>query len=261
MKLQNTGGSRTKGIIKSSKKNLPLVSIITVVFNGEKHLEQTILSVINQTYNNIEYIIIDGKSNDKTIEIIKKYDDKIDYWVSESDEGIYDAMNKGIASANGEFIGILNSDDWYEDYTVAAVIEKYRNNFSAEIIHGIHRLWDDKGLLGIIGHTDLFLKDGMISHPTCFVKKSIYLKYGSYDREFKIAADYEIMLRFKSKEVQFIFIEAILANFRNNGASNVSKKYLLNEVIEVRYKYGLISFFQMRLYKINLYLKTLLVSD
>jgi glycosyltransferase involved in cell wall biosynthesis len=93
----------------------PLITIITVVYNGEKHLEQTIKSVINQNYKNIEYIIIDGVSTDGTLDIIKKYEEYIDYWVSEPDEGIYDAMNKGIGLANGEFINFMNADDWFVD--------------------------------------------------------------------------------------------------------------------------------------------------
>ena len=100
----------------------PLVSIITVVLNGESHLEHTINSVLCQTYENLEYIIIDGGSSDGTQDIIRKYQDKIDYWISESDDGIYDAMNKGILQAKGELIGILNSDDWYELETVELMV-------------------------------------------------------------------------------------------------------------------------------------------
>ena len=92
--------------------NIPLITIITVSYNAVKTIEDTIVSVLGQTYNNIEYIIIDGGSTDGTLDIIKKYQDKITYWVSEPDKGIYDAMNKGIAKANGELIGIINSDDW-----------------------------------------------------------------------------------------------------------------------------------------------------
>ena len=116
------GGLRTKGYFKrsydeasalSDNSPLPLVTIITVVFNGEKYLQQTIQSVINQTYDNVEYVVIDGGSTDGTVDIIRKYEDKIDYWVSEPDQGIYDAMNKGIQLAGGEIVGLINSDDCY----------------------------------------------------------------------------------------------------------------------------------------------------
>jgi len=105
------GGLRTKGYFKKYIKDNPLISVITVVFNGENDLEQTIKSVINQTYNNIEYIVIDGGSTDDTLSIIKKYEDKINYWVSEDDNGIYDAMNKGVGLAQGEWLCFINSGD------------------------------------------------------------------------------------------------------------------------------------------------------
>ena len=103
------GGIRLKNKIKKNDKFFPLVSIITVVRNGEKYLEQTIKSVLNQSYKNIEYLIIDGDSKDKTLKIIKKYNNKIDYWVSQKDNGLWEAMNKGIKLARGSIIGIINS--------------------------------------------------------------------------------------------------------------------------------------------------------
>jgi len=108
------GGLRTKGFFKTSTPDKPLITIITVVFNGETHLEETIQSVINQTYDNVECIIIDGGSTDTTLDIITKYEDQIDYWISEKDNDIYDAMNKGLMLAMGDIVGIINADDWYE---------------------------------------------------------------------------------------------------------------------------------------------------
>ena len=116
------GGLRIKGYFKKSIQSKPLVTIITVVLNGEDYLEQTIKSVINQTYDNIEYIVIDGGSRDKTKDIIKLYDSVIDYWVSEEDKGISDAFNKGISLATGEIIGILNASDWYENDAVETIV-------------------------------------------------------------------------------------------------------------------------------------------
>jgi glycosyltransferase involved in cell wall biosynthesis len=236
-----SGGLRTRGIKKTSSEGSPLVSIITVVFNGEKYLEQTILSVINQTYTNVEYIIIDGLSSDHSLNIINKYNDKIDYWISEADRGMYDALNKGIALSSGDLIGIINSDDWYEDYTIKMVVEAYKNNSRIKIFHGMHRLWESNNLLGIVGHSDLFLKYGMISHPTCFVQKDVYTNLGGFNCKFKISADYELMLRFNSKNIPFLFIEKILANFRNTGISNTSKTKAGLETIEIQKMYSLIS--------------------
>ena len=107
------GGLRTQCYFKNSLENKPLVTIITVVFNGEAYLEETIQSVINQTYDNVEYIIIDGGSTDGTLDIIKKYENQIDYWISEKDHGIYDAFNKGISLAQGTLVGIQNADDYF----------------------------------------------------------------------------------------------------------------------------------------------------
>ena len=112
---KSEGGLRTKGYYKKSYEDKPLISIITVVYNGEKYLEETILSVINQTYDNVEYIIIDGGSTDGTIDIIKKYNDNIDYWVSEKDRNMYDGINKGLKIASGDIVASLNSDDFYAD--------------------------------------------------------------------------------------------------------------------------------------------------
>ena len=115
--MQN-GGLRSSGITKKSTDEKPLISVVTVVYNGEATLEQTILSVVSQTYENVEYIIVDGGSKDGTIDIIKKYECKIDYWQSEPDRGIYDAMNKGIGLAIGEWIYIIGADDFFVDENV-----------------------------------------------------------------------------------------------------------------------------------------------
>ena len=114
-KRYSEGGLRIKLEFKQSLPNRPLITIITVVFNGEKYLQETINSIKNQTYNNYEFVVIDGGSTDKTMEIIKKNSNTIDYWVSEEDEGLYDAFNKGLSLARGDYIGIINSDDTYEN--------------------------------------------------------------------------------------------------------------------------------------------------
>ena len=120
------GGLRIKNIIKKTQSNKPLVTIVTAVLNGEKYLEECILSLHAQKYENYEHIIIDGGSTDRTLEIIKKYEDKIDYWCSKKDKGIYDAFNKGMQLANGEYIGFLNSDDYYSSNTLE-LLENYGN--------------------------------------------------------------------------------------------------------------------------------------
>ena len=130
------GGLRTKGYFKKSFDDKPLISIITVVFNGEKYLEETIQSVINQTYSNVEYIIIDGGSSDGTLDIIKKYEERIDYWVSEKDRGIYDAMNKGIDVASGKWLNFMNGGDEFYDNKVIENIFKNCSYEDEYVIHG-----------------------------------------------------------------------------------------------------------------------------
>jgi len=117
------GGLRTRDYFKQSYPGRPLISIVTVVYNGAKHLEQTILSVLKQSYPNVEYLIIDGGSTDGTLEIIRQYEEAIDYWISETDKGIYDAMNKGISLASGDYIVFLNADDWYERGAIESVAQ------------------------------------------------------------------------------------------------------------------------------------------
>lgn len=218
----------------------PVFSIITVTFNSEKYLEQTIKSVIDQGISELEYIIIDGGSTDRTIEIIKKYSNFISYWVSENDNGIYDAINKGIKASNGRYIGIINSDDWYEDGALAK-IEQIFNHSQIDIICGILRLWEDNTILGVQGNTKSFLKYGMISHPTCIIKREIYDNIGFFDTNFKIAGDYDFMMRCYQKNAIFSFIEVIIANFRTSGISNVDSTRRIIEFNKIQYKNNLIS--------------------
>lgn len=235
-----SGGLRTKGITKTSTHEKPLITVVTVVYNGETTLEQTIQSVVNQSYDNVEYIIIDGASTDATLDIIKKYDDKIDYWQSEPDKGIYDAMNKGVALATGEYIALLNSGDWYESYTVSEVVSHIRSNPSTDIFYGMMRIIsEEKKFLWVYGYTHNYLEKAMISHPTSFVRKSLYGKY-HYSLEYKSAADYDLFLTFYQNNYSFCFVEKILGNYILGGMSDslVGKK----ETSLVRYKHRIISF-------------------
>ncbi len=195
----------------------PLVSIITITFNSEKYLEQTILSVINQTYDNIEYIIIDGGSEDKTLEIIKKYENKINLKIAK-DNGISDAMNKGINVANGDLIGIIHSDDWYE----LNAVEKVVNNFSkGELFHGNVQYWKKNVKDFLYTANDKLLKKEMtINHISVFIKKEVYQKHGLFNVNFKYAMDYELMLKFYLKGASFFYLPETLANMRLEGESD-----------------------------------------
>jgi len=214
----------------------PKVSIITVVYNGITHLEQTILSVIGQSYDNIEYIIIDGGSTDGTVELIKKYEDKIAYWVSEPDGGIYDAMNKGITQASGEIVGLINADDWYELDAVAKVLEAFQTT-DADVVHGSMQIFQENGTGFVKGvEKDLSkLKKGMLlNHPTVFVKRSLYETYGMFDTSYRIVADWEMMVRWWLKDVKFVGVSETLANFRMGGVSSEHLKKSFKEKRRVR---------------------------
>lgn len=231
------GGLRTKGYFKKSSEKKPLISIVTVVYNGEKYLEETILSVINQTYNNVEYIIIDGGSTDSTLDIIKKYDDKIDYWVSEKDSGIYDAMNKGVRLCTGDIIGIINSDDWYESSAFNNVSGKYLLTKQNLLIHASMNIIKNEKLYYVstpISNLQLLKKGMVLNHPTIFVSKEIYKEVGLFSVEYKIAADWDFILRCHIKKINFVYIDSVLSNFRLGGVSSCTDRSLIEEKHAIR---------------------------
>ncbi|MGF1590475.1 MAG: glycosyltransferase family 2 protein [Pleurocapsa sp.] len=206
----------------------PLISLITVVFNGKKSLEPTIQSVINQSYKNIEYILIDGGSTDGTVEIIKQYESYLNYWVSESDRGIYDAMNKGIKLAKGKIIGILNSGDLYSLNALQEVAELYLLNQISEclIITGAMSRFDTQADIEFIqqrNQTDLKrrINWGMpINHPATFATKSVYETIGYFDPKLRICGDYDLIFRaYHSKLVKFVFTNSVLASMSMGGIS------------------------------------------
>ena len=208
------------------------VSIITVSFNAEETISDTIKSVINQDYENIEYIIIDGASKDKTSSIIKSFGFKVAKFISEPDKGIYDAMNKGLALATGDIIGILNADDIYADTNV---ISKVVNRFQEDKVEGLYAdlvyvKRDDTNKITRYWRSGnyskgKFLKGWMPPHPTFFVKREIYEKYGNFNLDLRSAADYEIMLRFIHKhEIKITYLPCIITKMRVGGQSNVSLK-------------------------------------
>ena len=213
----------------------PKVSIITVCYNSSKTIEDTIQSVINQTYSNIEYIIIDGLSTDNTLEIVNKYQDKIAKVVSEKDAGLYDAINKGIGLATGEIIANLNSDDFYIDNNVIADVvakmEKEKSHTLYADLYYVEAVDTNKVTRNWISGAykkGMFFKGWMPPHPTFFVRKSVYNNYGKFNLELKSAADYEIMLRFIHKhECSISYLPRVVVRMRVGGVSNIS---LLNRL-------------------------------
>ncbi|KAA6352595.1 putative glycosyltransferase [termite gut metagenome] len=227
------------GVFNNTSDVLPKITVITVVFNGKDTIEETILSVINQTYPNIEYIIIDGESTDGTVDIIKKYQDRIAYWVSEPDKGIYDAMNKGIEKATGELIGIINSDDWYE-LNCCEIIHQHYSVQKNVVLYGLIRNIIQPNVFDIYSCSPDYIYKKMPPHPTVFIPKKFYNIYGYFDTSYKSCADYDLLLRLKKNSVTFCMIEKVLANFRfGKGCS--SSFTAQKEAFNMRYKHGMIS--------------------
>jgi len=206
-----------------TRENAPLISIITIVYNGAQFLEQTIQSVINQGYENIEYIIVDGGSTDGTLEIVARYEDYIDRWVSEIDEGIYDALNKGIALARGSLIGAIHSNDLYAAGAVETLVKNALEFPEKSFFHGRITYVDDNRvwLLGKpIKQSWEMVVFGNFYHPSCFVRKSVYEESGAFKLTYPIAADYDLAVRFWKAGVPFHYINQNFSFFRLGGLSS-----------------------------------------
>ncbi|UEG49445.1 glycosyltransferase [Ferruginibacter lapsinanis] len=208
------------------------ISLITVTYNSEKFLEDCIKSVVIQDYHSIEHIIIDGGSSDGTIQIIKKYNDHIAKWISEKDEGMYDAINKGMAMATGDVIGILNSDDMLASSDViSAIVTAFEQN-GVDSVYGdlayvaqedtqkVHRFWKGNSY-----KRSRFNFGWMPAHPTFYVKRSVVEKLGGYESKFYTAADYELMARYLYKnKISAYHLPKLLVRMRTGGMSNSNLK-------------------------------------
>jgi glycosyltransferase involved in cell wall biosynthesis len=245
--MKKTLSAKQNGISSA----IPCISIITVCRNSAATIARTIDSVLRQKENIIEYIILDGASTDGTADIIRSFERQFDgklRWRSEPDGGIYYAMNKGIAMARGSLIGILNSDDWYEDDAITSVAAVHAAS-PASVIHGLVRIVRDGKVSMVRGSSHHFLDLNMIEHPTCFVPAEMYRLHGSFDTRYRLLADYELILRFARKGAAFHWEEKILANFSVGGATTVAYLQSLKERAGILRRYG---FFSRRKYYIEL---------
>ncbi|MBL7890328.1 MAG: glycosyltransferase [Bacteroidia bacterium] len=206
------------------------ISIITVCYNSADTIESTVQSVISQDHPDIEYIIVDGGSTDGTLAILDKYRSSFSKFISEKDDGIYDALNKGIALTTGDIIGILHADDFYESSTILSDVIKTFNEKDVDCVYGDLQYVDrlDTAIVKrnwVSGHykKENFLKGWMPPHPSFFVKKSCYGKFGNFSTQLKTAADYELMLRFLFKHnCSVAYLPKVLVKMRVGGKSNVS---------------------------------------
>ena len=226
--------------------NNPLFSIITVSFNSEKTIEKTIQSVLKQTFQDFEYIIVDGKSKDSTIEIVKRYEPIFNgklKWISESDTGIYNAMNKGIRMAQGEIIGIVNSDDCLEIDALETLVKVIKDNPDNR-----NKILTGEMLFHYVDGTTQHFPTNFkryeyyskryrmgINHPATFVPKMIYDKIGLFDEDFKLYADADFFIRCYEAGTDVCFINKVLSNMYDGGASNtVTKKMLDDSLLKIR---------------------------
>lgn len=207
------------------------ISIITISYNSQKTIDDTLRSVTSQDYPSIEYLIVDGHSSDDTLKIVDRYKDKIIKVISEKDAGLYDALNKGIRNCTGDIIGMIHSDDaYYDNHVLSEVAEAFEKNPQAEALYGdlifvdrddtsqIKRVWR----AGQYNQGD-FAKGWMPPHPTFFVRKELYEKFGFFTTKLRYSSDYELMLRFiHINKIKLIYLPRIIVRMRMGGISNFS---------------------------------------
>jgi glycosyltransferase involved in cell wall biosynthesis len=247
------GGLRTQGYFKTSLENKPLITVITVVYNGEKYLEETINSVLNQTYDNIEYIVIDGGSNDRTIEIIQKYNDMMDYWISEPDGGIYDAMNKGIKCATGKYIGIVNSDDLIYENAISNIVRAFTGKPEAKYTFGKVELARENGEIFGIAESSPEKNIGdfknnismAFPHMSMYIDISVYKTIGLFNLKYKLSADLDFSLKLLENNILNVEVNEPIGFFRCGGRSGGLKTW--KETKNVLSDHGLFDIFSYRL--------------
>lgn len=218
----------------------PKISIITVCYNSKAHLEECIQSVLGQTYVNKEYIVIDGGSKDGTLDIIAKYRDKIDYFVSEPDKGISDAFNKGIKAATGDIIGICNADDQLASDCMQILADNYEEGIDIYRMNEVVKNFETgeefltKPTL-VYGHR---LVNHYTCHMGCFVAKSAYEKYGMYDVNLKIQMDTDLLCKFSFNGAKYKYVDANCGYFRRGGVSTTGVKRRNYERKLIMKRYG-----------------------
>ena len=217
------------------------ISLLTVSYNSETTIKDTIESIRSQDYNTIEYIVVDGNSKDGTVQIIKSYDSVVTKWISEPDKGIYDAMNKAIGLATGDVVGILNSDDFYFDATVISKVAAAFENQAIDAVFGDLIFVDPNNLKKTVRtyssakwNPSKFAKGFMPAHPTFFVRRKYYERFGVFKTDYKIAADYELLIRFLYvNKLRYQYLPVTMVKMRKGGVSsrNLTSNIVLNNEI------------------------------
>lgn len=226
------GGTRLKGLRKQSRPGAPLVTVITVCFNSAKTIEQCILSVLSQTYSNIEYIVVDAASSDGTAKLLWDYSDRIDYFVSEPDRGLYHAMNKGVELAAGEYILMLNSDDWYAATALEELI-RAKAYAGTHMVSALAQYVDESGTpVEIMKHLPFDANTRLrmpLRHETMLIPAALYDSVGLYNESFRIIADLDLTIRLFNSGFSNYEIPRPLLFFRNTGVSSIEREKLFLE--------------------------------
>lgn len=223
-KRQAEGGRRMFGEARGPRGGKPLVSIITVCWNASKTIEKTIQSVMAQTYDNVEYVVVDGNSTDQTVDILNRYVDSIDYFVSEPDTGLYHAMNKGLELAQGEYILLLNADDWYQPETVARLVAA-KEYSGCDFVGALARYINDNGtshVLRTMPFEHSVLLRMPLRHETMLIPADLYDKMGPYNTDYPIIADYEYTIRLLQAGATYYEVREPFLNFSTGGVSNTA---------------------------------------
>jgi len=258
------GGKRVKNLCRKSFKNKPLITIVTVVLNNAKELETTIKSVILQNYSNLEFIIIDGGSSDNTISVIKKYENHIDYWVSQKDRGIFDAFNKGLRLSSGDYICILNSGDYFTENSINFIVKKILEKKDLDIVFGT--VLKKKKFSGFDPNKIFFRLNIIPSLMSTFVKLSIYKEIGLFDTNLVNYSDYDFFYKcIKKKDIKWYATKKnkVITVFDLKGySSKVSffSKLYAEYKIRIKHENFLLVFFKLlaktlRYIQIKLFLK------
>jgi glycosyltransferase involved in cell wall biosynthesis len=222
----------------------PKVTVITACRNAARTIQETILSVINQEYDNIEYIVVDANSDDGTADIISRYEQNISLWIREPDKGIADAWNKGIRNASGDIVGIINADDLYTPSTVATIVDALARDEDCGFVYGDLKVVDD-GLA--FRHVEKGRPDYErttrydmlhVPHPTVFVGRSTYNRIGLFDTRYRIASDYEFIRRMATNKIRGTYIPETLAIMRQGGVSQTHRTAAFREVMAISIVYG-----------------------
>jgi glycosyltransferase involved in cell wall biosynthesis len=220
--LKHVNNSHAFPKLEQGQKNGPLITVVTVVFNGKEFLEETIQSVIGQTYDNLEYIVIDGGSTDGTLDIIKKNENKIDCWISEQDKGIYDAMNKGIKIAKGEWINFMNAGDTFNSSDILAQVFNHKK-YDEDILYGdVHVRYPEFSRIQSAGFPCHLWRGMQFSHQSIFVRSAIH-KLNLFDSANLIAADFQFYYESYKNNIKFKYIEQTLASVAAGGISDYER--------------------------------------